>query len=121
MSIASASVPSSKGERRSQRRYRTDLTLRWKTVRGNQFGFGKLHDMSSGGICFLSSDVIAPGMVVELSIDWPTLLGGQCRLQLKVDGRVVRSDKCRIAISIMRYDFRTRKASAGLTNLAEKT
>jgi hypothetical protein len=90
-------------------------------VSGDQFGFGKLHDMSSGGICFLSSDAITTGIVVDLSIDWPTLLDGQCRLQLKVHGRVVRSDEGRTAVSISRYDFYTRKASAGLTNIVEKT
>ena len=82
---------------------------------------GKICDISSGGVRFMSdwhqtvdtsSEPLALGTKVELSIDWPVLLDGACRLQLKGRGRIVRSDGHAIAIEFERYEFCTRKAHA---------
>src|SRR5207237_1990983 len=79
--------------RRLYRRYPIDLGIRCRVLRNNQIISGKVCDISSGGVRFISSEILTPGKKVELSIDWPVLLDGACPLQLKFWGRIVRSDK----------------------------
>jgi hypothetical protein len=102
--------------RRSDRRYPVDLGISCRALSrhtdrtvGRRVVLGRIRDISSGGVRFTSSELLAPGTKVELSIDWPVLLDGACRLQLKGRGRVLRSDEHGIAIKIERHEFCTRK------------
>ena len=74
--------------------------------------FGKIRDISSSGVRFTSSEILALGKKVELSIDWPILLDSTCRLQLKGQGRVIRSDEHGTAIEIEHHEFCTRKTQS---------
>ncbi len=96
--------------RRSHYRYPIDLGIQCRPSRSDRVVFGKIRDISSTGVRFTSSEILAPGEKVELSIDWPVLLNGACRLQLKGQGRIVRSDEHGTAIEIERHEFCTRKA-----------
>lgn len=100
------------GERRSQRRYEINLDVRWSATEGNRTGVGKLRDISSKGLCFQTDGVMPLGLTVDLSIGWPILLGGTCGLQLRIKGRVLRSDEWGTAIKIVRHVFCTRKTQA---------
>src|SRR5690349_14311639 len=99
-------------ERRSHQRYPIDLGIRCGTLRSDGVVSGKICDISSGGVRFTSSEILAPGGKVELSIDWPVLPNGACRLQLKGRGRVVRSDEHGTAIEIEHHEFCTRKTQS---------
>lgn len=95
---------------RSHRRYPIDVGIRCRALRSDEVVLGRICDISSGGVRFTSSEILAPGKKVEISIDWPVLLDGACRLQLRAQGLVVRNDQHGTAIEFERYDFYTRKA-----------
>src|SRR5689334_2285435 len=78
--------------RRSHRRYPVDLSMRCKLCGTDRVVPGRVRDISSTGVQFVSSEVFPPAIKVELLIDWPVLLNGNCRLQLRGYGKIVRSD-----------------------------
>lgn len=75
-------------------------------------GSGKTLNFGSGGLLFTTEDRLPLGRIVELSVNWPALLGGTCPLQFVATGRVVRSESNRAAVKIERYEFRTRGAAS---------
>jgi len=77
-------------------------------------GCGTSLDMSSRGILFTTSDPIGLGHLVEIAVSWPAKLGGSCPLKLVARGRVIRAEPGRVAVSIDRYEFRTRRVRAAL-------
>ena len=94
---------------RSHCRFAIDLELQCRRLRNGSVVLGKSCDICSGGVRFASSETLAPATRVELSIDWPALLNGDCPLQLKVRGHVLRNDQHGTAIEIEHYEFRTRQ------------
>ena len=101
--------------RRSDRRYSVDLPLQCKLVGSNQTVNGRVLDISCAGLYFVSSECLPKTAKVELSIDWPVLLNGVCRMQLRGYGRIVRSDSNGNAVAVSRFQFYTagiRSASA---------
>ena len=112
---SASNLRNSRSGRRSHRRYPVDLGISCRALSrhtervGSRVVLGRIRDISSGGVRFTSSEILAPGTKVELSIDWPLLLDGACRLRLKGWGRVLRSDEHGIAIEIERHEFCTRK------------
>jgi len=95
--------------RRSHHRYPADLGIRCRAISGDRVVFGKISDISTGGVRFTSSQTIAPGTTVGLSIEWPVLPEGACQLQLKGRGHVIRSDEHETAIEFKHFKFCTRK------------
>ena len=98
------------GDRRSDRRYLLLLNLRWKLIRRRRVldtGIGSTLDLSRGGIRFESDRPLPEGFNVELAISWPVLLHNVAPMQLKVQGRIVRSEGGRIAIRMSEHEFRT--------------
>jgi PilZ domain len=98
------------GDRRSKRRYEIGLKVRWNLMHRNKLldcGTGRTVNLSSGGILFETGRNLPVGLKVYLSISWPVLLHNAARLQLRVEGRVVRSESNRIAIQTVQREFRT--------------
>jgi hypothetical protein len=98
------------GERRSDRRYRIRLDLRWKLIRRRKIqdtGVGRTVDLSSGGILFEAARELPVGLNVELSISWPVLLHQVAPMQLVASGRIVRSDGQQVALRMTQHEFRT--------------
>jgi hypothetical protein len=58
------------------------------------------------------------GRSVELSVDWPAQLDGNCPLRFVAIGRVIRSEPKQAAVRIERYQFRTRGKTAPAMALA---
>lgn len=71
-------------------------------------GCGKTINISSTGVLFSAPAPIDPGKRVELSIDWPVQLDGNCGLKLVALGHVIRCKSDSIAVEIDSYEFRTR-------------
>jgi len=71
-------------------------------------GSGSTLNMGSGGILFTTQDQLPVGRSVELSVDWPAQLNGNCPLKFVAFGRVLRSEPRQCAVRIERYEFRTR-------------
>jgi len=71
-------------------------------------GSGSTLNMGSGGILFTTEDLLPVGRSVELSVDWPAQLNGNCPLKFVAVGRVIRSQPGQAAVRIERYEFKTR-------------
>lgn len=98
------------GDRRSWRRYRVALALRWKLLLGSsglESGTGVTLDLSSHGMLFQTDGEIRPGVGIEVSVAWPVLLSNLARLQLLMAGEVVRTASGCVAVRIRHHEFRT--------------
>src|SRR5579863_1035057 len=97
-------------ELRTHRRYPIVLALQYKWNRGRrpaQFGSGTTINISSGGVLFLSGELLPVESQIELALNWPISLEN-CDLKLVMRGRVVRSVSQTTAVRILQYEFRTR-------------
>lgn len=100
-------------ERRFKPRYRLDLNVRFRCLSGSFFsGAGQALNLSSGGILVASpkpvtQDAIIVGALLEMRIEWPSLLDGKVPLQLIAVGRVVRRRAAGFAATFEQYKFRT--------------
>ena len=104
-------------DRRKNPRFTFTEEVRYKTVaeqRICQTGVGKTANISSGGVCFTTQHILAVGVAVELSISWPVLLNGSCRMKVIIDGQVIRGGKETVAVAIHRYEFRTQGSGSRL-------
>jgi hypothetical protein len=96
------------GDRRLQRRYPIELDLEFRIVDDDKVvstGTGKTGNMSSGGVLFYPAEGVPSGPHVELSVRWPAVLGNAPFLELRIFGRLVRSDSQGIAMRMSRYHF----------------
>ena len=67
--------------------------------------------MSSGGVAFTTNEIFKIGAQIELAVNWPVLLNGDCPMKVLIEGRVVRSDDQLTVIRVARHEFRTQKRS----------
>ena len=99
-------------ERRVKLRYPLDLRVRFRYFHaGSRFsGAGLTVNLSSGGALVASKHRIHVGVLVEMSMEWPSLLDGRVSLQLIAFGRVVRKGPSQFAVSFERHQFRTMRS-----------
>jgi hypothetical protein len=99
-------------DRRSSNRLPIERDVRYKVLGGRktvkQTGVGKTVNMSSGGVLFTTETALPEGERVELAVSWPAQLNDTLPLKLVAMGRLVRTDETSAAISIERYEFKTR-------------
>lgn len=96
------------GDRRFSRRYPISVDLEYKAAGNDGMiieGFGRTLNLSASGVLFEADQPLRPGMRIELSIAWPALLNGSLALNLRVCGRVARSDGNTYAIRIREHEF----------------
>jgi len=84
------------------------LRFRYKGAVGQHEGHGTTLDLGRKGIRFLSDQPPPVDADVELRIEWPFLLQEVCPLELRVFGRVLRSDERGTVVQMYHYEFRTR-------------
>jgi PilZ domain len=116
--VASDILPT---DRRSHRRYPVELDLEYRLMhyrRVLKAGLGKTCDISAKGVFFRADQALPKGLDVELSMDWPFRLDGRWRLQVKIDGKVLRSGESGTAVQIRNYEFRTRGSRPVLADRA---
>jgi hypothetical protein len=102
---------SSTEERRAKKRFGIERPLRYRFLYGASIGQvanGRAVDASSSGVLLESANELKVGDPLELLIDWPAQLNGDVPLQLVTAGCVVRVQGKRCAVSVERYEFRTR-------------
>lgn len=101
------------GDRRQSSRLPIMEAVRYKIVGGRkgseQSGSGKTLNMSSGGVLFSTESFLPQGLRVEVAVNWPATLDGVA-LKLVIVGRVVWAESAQAAVSIERYEFRTRRS-----------
>ncbi len=86
--------------------------VRYKVLGGKktikQAGLGKTLNMSSGGVLFTTESPLPEGERVEIAVSWPVQLNDVLPLKLVAMGRLVRTEDAQAAISVERYEFKTR-------------
>jgi len=92
-------------ERRQKYRYSLKLGVRFGSSEG------MIVNVSSGGVLIASRHQPPVGELVEMRIEWPSLLDGRIPLQLIVRGRILRRGPSRFAAAFERHEFRTVKRS----------
>src|SRR3982750_4503406 len=98
-------------ERRAKKRFIIERPVRYRFLYGASLGqvaTGVALDASSNGVWLQSELDLKIGDPLELLIDWPAQLHGAGPLQLVTAGCVVRVEGKRAAVSVERYEFRTR-------------
>ena len=103
------SVDQISGDRRAGQRFAVEMPLRfrYRTGASEGEGSGTTLDLGRKGIRFASDHAPPVDAEVELSIEWPFLLQNVCPLELRVRGRVLRSDDRGTVIRVVSYEFRT--------------
>jgi hypothetical protein len=97
------------GDRRADQRYACEMPLRFFYPSGGSqhAGGGYTKDLGRKGIRFVSDDPPPKDTDLELRIEWPFLLQNVCPLELRVWGRVLRSDVRGTVVRLSRYEFHT--------------
>jgi hypothetical protein len=96
------------GDRRADRRYQLRLPMRYRLLRGRRVlheGTAYTSDVGRGGLSFDAGRFLPSGLAVEISIDWPVLLRGDESIQLRISGRITRSDGREVAVKSTWHDF----------------
>lgn len=100
-------------ERRTSARFPCKLSVSYQTLEQpivSGQGASETLNVSSKGLLFTSDAKFNPGQLVQVSIDWPARLENQIPLKLVAEGRVVRNGDGLTAMTIDKYEFRTRRA-----------
>jgi c-di-GMP-binding flagellar brake protein YcgR len=99
-----------RNERRAKQRFRIEQEVRYRLLYGQRLaetGAGRTENISSGGVWITTQSQLAPGLPVELAMNWPALLNDVCPMKLMIYGCVIRSTENGAAVAIERYEFRT--------------
>lgn len=92
--------------------YPITLELRYKTGHSAPLaGIGRTSQMSNREVVFTAEHLLEPGTQMEIFIAWPAVLHDRVRLQLVVDGEVIRRHGVMLTAVIRRHHFRTRGSS----------
>ena len=111
-------------DRRTNARFPCRLAVSYQTLEHPIFsgqGTSETLNVSSKGLLFTSNEKFEAGQLVQVSLDWPALLENQIPLKLVAEGRIVRNSSGQTAMTIDKYEFRTRripKAAAAAASAA---
>jgi DNA-binding NarL/FixJ family response regulator len=100
-------------ERRTNARFPCRLAVSYQTLEHPILtgqGTSETLNISSKGLLFTSNERFEPGQLVQVSLDWPAMLEKQIPLKLVAEGRIVRNANGQTAMTIDKYEFRTRRA-----------
>jgi CheY-like chemotaxis protein len=78
-------------------------------------------NISSKGLLFTTNEALQPGQLLPVSVDWPARLENQVPLKLVAEGRIVRNLNGQAAMSIDKYEFRTRRSRGNSEPGQDKT
>ena len=107
-------APPLAGDRRASKRFDIELGVTYNVLNRRlirpTMGSGYTVNISSRGVLFQAQGpALRAGQRLEISVTWPALLRGRCPLRLVARGRVQRVEDGRVAMTILRYDFHTRR------------
>jgi DNA-binding NarL/FixJ family response regulator len=101
-------------ERRNNARFPIPLAISYQTLEHpilSGQGLSETLNISSKGILFTSNEQFQAGQLVQVSLDWPARLENSIPLKLVAEGRIVRNNNGQTAMTIDKYEFRTRRAA----------
>jgi FixJ family two-component response regulator len=99
-------------ERRNNARFPIPLAISYQTLEHpilSGQGTSETLNISSKGILFTSNEKFQAGQLLQVSLDWPARLENQVPLKLVAEGRIVRNANGQTAMTIDKYEFRTRR------------
>ncbi|HXJ40466.1 MAG TPA: response regulator [Bryobacteraceae bacterium] len=99
-------------ERRTNARFPCRLAVTYQTLEHPILagqGTSETLNISSKGLLFTSNERFEAGQLVQVSLDWPAMLENQVPLKLVAEGRIVRNANGQTAMTIDKYEFRTRR------------
>jgi DNA-binding NarL/FixJ family response regulator len=99
-------------ERRNNARFPCRLAISYQTLEHpilSGQGTSETLNISSKGILFTSNEKFEERQLVQVSLDWPARLENQIPLKLVAEGRIVRNANGQTAMTIDKYEFRTRR------------
>ena len=100
-------------DRRTNARFDCHLAVSYQTMEKpflSGEGTSETLNISSKGILFRTDQPLEAGQLLQISVDWPARLENQIPLKLVAEGRVVRNLSGVAAVTIEKYEFRTRRA-----------
>jgi len=100
-------------ERRNNARFPCRLAVSYQTLEQpilSGQGTSETLNISSKGLLFTSNEQFQQGQLVQVSLDWPARLENQIPLKLVAEGRILRNSNGETAMTIEKYEFRTRRA-----------
>jgi CheY-like chemotaxis protein len=112
---ASANTATKEAERRTNARFDCHLAVSYQTLEKpfiSGQGTSETLNISSKGVLFRADEALEPGQLLQISVDWPARLENQIPLKLVAEGRIVRNIKGIAAMTIEKYEFRTRRTPA---------
>jgi DNA-binding NarL/FixJ family response regulator len=110
-----AAANSKEAERRTNARFDCHLAVSYQSLEKpflSGQGSSETLNISSKGVLFKADEALEPGQLVQVSVDWPARLENQIPLKLVAEGRIVRNIKGVAAMTIEKYEFRTRRTPA---------
>jgi DNA-binding NarL/FixJ family response regulator len=102
-------------ERRTNARFDCHLAVSYQTLEKpflSGQGSSETLNISSKGVLFKADEALEPGQLIQVSVEWPARLENQIPLKLVAEGRIVRNIKGVAAMTIEKYEFRTRRTPA---------
>jgi CheY-like chemotaxis protein len=115
-----SSASSKEAERRTNARFDCHLAVSYQSLEKpflSGQGTSETLNISSKGVLFRADEALEPGQLIQISVDWPARLENQIPLKLVAEGRIVRNIKGVAAMTIEKYEFRTRRTPAPLANI----
>lgn len=112
---AEAAPTGKEAERRNNARFDCHLAVSYQTLEKpfhSGQGSSETLNISSKGVLFRADAVLEAGQLVQISVDWPARLENQIPLKLVAEGRIVRNINGIAAMTIDKYEFRTRRTPA---------
>jgi DNA-binding NarL/FixJ family response regulator len=110
-----SSASSKEAERRTNARFDCHLAVSYQSLEKpflSGQGTSETLNISSKGVLFRADEALEPGQLIQVSVDWPARLENQIPLKLVAEGRIVRNVKGVAAMTIEKYEFRTRRTPA---------
>src|ERR1039457_5113418 len=90
--------------RRGTGRYPVREDVRYRVVQSRTVkvsGVGSTLNIGSGGILFTTEEKLSVGQMVELSVNWPGMLGGVWALHFFAKAAVARSEALSPAVGLV--------------------
>ena len=110
-------------ERRNNARFPCRLAVSYQSLEHpilSGQGTSETLNISSKGLLFTSNEQFQAGQLVQVSLDWPARLENQIPLKLVAEGRIVRNSNGQTAMTIDKYEFRTRRIAKPAAETANR-
>jgi DNA-binding response OmpR family regulator len=105
-------VPADPADRRNNARFPCRLAVSYRALEHPFFSgeaVSETLNISSKGLLFSTTEPLQAGQLLQVSVDWPARLENQVPLKLVAEGRIICNADGLAAMSIDKYEFRTRR------------